>query len=227
MPVRRAASSVLVSNLSSGLAIVRSSNLVRSVGRWSSDPVIRDPLDGTAKHDIRDKGEQNRNHRRLRRIERLKHHPLVDGVHHHAKDDDPRRRDEALPQTPAAALGVANAMYQGPDIRPAPDARVTYAIPHRGDNRHRRLQNEAERHGAAGPIKNVAPQTTKTLGRNAVPERAADDENHQEADRNSRLNQRASRRRIAQGWLAPRTTQRNPTWLVEVSIGSAWRAAGR
>src|SRR5262249_61816143 len=27
--------------------------------------------------------------------------------------------------------------------------------------------------------------------------------------------------------LPSRTTQRKPTWLVEVSIGSAWRAAGR
>ena len=27
--------------------------------------------------------------------------------------------------------------------------------------------------------------------------------------------------------LAARTMQRKPTWLVDVSIGSAWRAAGR
>src|SRR5271170_221991 len=217
MPVRRAASSVLVSNLSSGLAIVRSSNLVRSVGRWSSDPVIRDPLDGTAKHDIRDKGEQNRNHRRLRRIERLKHHPLVDGVHHHAKDDDPRRRDEALPQTPAAALGVANAMYQGPDIRPAPDPRVMYAIAQRGDDRHRRLENEAECHRALRPVQDVAPQTTKTLDRNAVPERAADDQDDQEPDRQARLNDLRFGWRVGQREAGPRTTHRNPTWLVEVS----------
>jgi hypothetical protein len=26
---------------------------------------------------------------------------------------------------------------------------------------------------------------------------------------------------------SPRTMQRKPMWLVEVSIGSAWRAAGR
>src|SRR5262249_21380737 len=31
----------------------------------------------------------------------------------------------------------------------------------------------------------------------------------------------------AHGLLPSRTTQRKPTWLVEVSTGSAWRAAGR
>ena len=31
----------------------------------------------------------------------------------------------------------------------------------------------------------------------------------------------------AHGVLLPRMMQRNPTWLVEVSTGSAWRAAGR
>src|ERR1700689_619846 len=227
MPVRRAASSVLVSNLSSGLAIVGSFNLERSVGRWSSNPVIRDPRDWTPKHDIGDKGEQNRNPRRLRRIERLEHHPLVDGVHDHAKDDDPRRRDEALPQTPAAALGVANAMDQGPDIRPAPDARVMYAIAQRGDNRHRRLQDEAECHRAPRPVQDVAPQTPKTLCGKAIPERAADDEDDQEPDRQARLNDLRFGWRLGQREAGPRTTHRNPTWLVEVSTGSACRAAGR
>ena len=161
------------------------------------------------------------------RIERLEHHPLVDGVHDHAKDDDPRRRDEALPQTPAATLGVANAVDQGPDIRPTPDARVMYAIAQRGDNRHRRLQNEAECHRAAGPVQDVAPQSTKALGGNAVPERAADDEADKQPDRHSRLNDLRCGWRVGQREAGPRTTQRNPTWLVEVSTGSACRAAGR
>jgi hypothetical protein len=37
----------------------------------------------------------------------------------------------------------------------------------------------------------------------------------------------SSRRRVGHGRVGPRTTQRKPTWLVEVSTGSACRAAGR
>lgn len=189
--------------------------------------MMRDALNRTAKHEIGNKREQDCYHRRLDRVERLEHHPLVKGVHHDAKDQDSRRRDDSFPQASAPPLGVADAVNQRPDIRPSPEPRVHNAIAQRGDEGHCRLKNETEGHRAARPIQNIAPQATETLVRNAIPEHAARDEAHNEAGRQSRLNERASRGRICQDRADPRATQRKPTWLVDVSIGSAWRAAGR
>src|ERR1700722_19705435 len=76
MPVRRAARSVFTSNLRSGLAIVLSVT-GGSIGRGPGDPPIGDALEGAAQKQIRDKCQENRNNRRLARVERVQDPPLI------------------------------------------------------------------------------------------------------------------------------------------------------
>src|SRR5580692_13036284 len=120
--------------------------------------MFRDALKRTAQKQIRDKRQQSRNNRGLAWVERVQHLPLVDDIHDDAKNQDARRRDDSLPKTSAPPLGVSNTVDQGPNIGPASEPRVMKPVAKRGDNRHRRLQDEAEGHWPAGPSKNVAPK---------------------------------------------------------------------
>ena len=82
--------------------------------------------------------------------------------------------------------------------------------------------------GPGGFLDKVTQSTLEGLNvAIAIPERAADDEDDQEPDRQARLNDLRFGWRLGQREAGPRTTHRNPTWLVEVSTGSACRAAGR
>jgi hypothetical protein len=56
----------------------------------------------------------------------------------------------------------------------------------RGDDRHRRLQDEAEGHWPAGPIKNVAPKTSKTFGGNPIPSHPQGEETNHEQECDAR-----------------------------------------
>ncbi len=153
--------------------------------------MIGNALNRAAQQEIRNKRQQNCNHRRLGRVERLEHRPLINGVHHDAKNDDPRRRDDSFPETSTPSLRVADAMDERPQIWPTPDSGVMYAVPQRGDNRHRGLQNEAKRHRTARPIENVAPKTTKAFLGDPVPRHSEDDERKQDRDSEARLQQLA------------------------------------
>src|SRR5580704_13560069 len=125
--------------------------------------MTRETFERATQQQIGDKGEQNCDHRRLDRIECLKHHPLVEGVHHNAKNDDPRSRNDSFPKASAASSRVVDTMKQPPEVRRASDARVMDTVARRGDDRHPRLQNETERHRTARPVKNISPQTAETL----------------------------------------------------------------
>ena len=161
--------------------------------------MTREAQEGATHEQIGDKREQNCDRRRLDRIEGDQHLPLVDDIHDHAKDDDPRRGEDSLPQTSAAPLLVPNATDQRPDIWPTPEPGVANAIARRRNDRHRRLQYEAERHWTAWPIKNVSPQSAEILERDAVPGNPQDDEAEKERHGDSRREDRALRWRISQG----------------------------
>ena len=62
--------------------------------------MIRDALKRTAKYEVWNERKQNRYHRGLDGIEGVEHSPLIDDVHDDAKDDDPRRGDDSLPEAP-------------------------------------------------------------------------------------------------------------------------------
>ena len=52
----------------------------------------------------------------------------------------------------------------------------------RGDDRHRRLQDEAKGHWAAGPIKNVGPKAAETFISNPIPSHPESEEaKHEQA----------------------------------------------
>ena len=74
-----------------------------------------------------------------------------------------------------------------PNIGPASEPRVMNAVAQRGDDRHRRLQNETKGHRAAGPIKNVGPKTAETFGGDPVPGHPESEEADQEQDCDPRL----------------------------------------
>jgi hypothetical protein len=90
--------------------------------------MTREAQEGAAQQQIGHKRKQNRDHRRLTRIERGQHLPLVDDIHDHAKKQDSRGRDDSLPQAPAPPLLIADAMDQGPDKWPAPEAGVVDSV---------------------------------------------------------------------------------------------------
>src|SRR5579863_2767854 len=198
MPVRRDESSVCASSLRSGFT-ASSLEPGRSIRCAPGDPVARHALEGATQQQIGNKGEQNHNHRRLAGIERAQHLPLVDDIHDDAKNQDPSGRDDALPQTSAAPLRVADAVDQSPDIGSAPEAGVADSVARRGEDRHRRLQNEAKGHRAAGPIEDVPPQPAEALGGDPIPDNPEGDEAEEEHGGQLRRQNRAFRRRVSQG----------------------------
>src|ERR1700689_1169213 len=146
---------------------------------------MADALKGATQKQIRDKRQENRNNRGLAWAERVQHLPLVDDVHDDAKNQDPRRLDNSLPKTAAPASGVPNTVNQCPNIGPASEPRVVKPVAKRGDNRHRRLHDEAKGHWPAGPIKNIAPKTAETFSGNPIPGHAESDEANQEQERDA------------------------------------------
>src|ERR1700691_6317159 len=145
-----------------------------------------DALKGATQKQIRDKRQENRNNRRLARVERVQHLPLVDDIHDDAKNQDARRRDDSLPETSAPPLGVPNTVDQGPNIWPASEPRVMKPVAKRGDDRHRRLQDEAKHHRTGRPIKNVAPKTAETFSGHPVPSHPEGEETKYEQECDTR-----------------------------------------
>ena len=93
---------------------------------------------------------------------------------------------------------------------------------------HDRLKNETKGHDPAWSVDQILPSSLSDLSREAVPQRASDDE-HDHENNNELTKKKLTFRSLLRHHtdFRLRTTHRNPTWLVEVSIGSAWRAAGR
>jgi hypothetical protein len=158
--------------------------------------MMRDAFNGAAQKEIRNKRQQNCDHCRLTRVESFEHKPLVDTVHNDAKNDDSRGRDNTFPEKLAPPFG--SAADQGPKIWPSSDSRIMDAVFQRGDDRHRRLQNEAEGHRSARPIQEVAPQATKIFEGNSIYDSAKGKQACNQHHRDARLHDRALRWRISQ-----------------------------
>src|SRR6185437_31979 len=107
-------------------------------------------------------------------------------------------------------------------------ARIVYPIGRRRDQRHHRLEIETKRHRAVNARKDIGPEPPVNFHRPAVPVGAPDKQKQSQRHNRPRHGDR-QRRWLdrAEGDGLARTTQRKPTWLVDVSMGSAWRAAGR
>jgi hypothetical protein len=60
------------------------------------------------------------------------------------------------------------------------------SVAKRGDDRHRRLQDEAKGHWAAGPIKNVAPKTAEAFSGHTVPSHPESEEANYEQECDAR-----------------------------------------
>ena len=119
---------------------------------------------------------------------------MIDNVHDDAQNQDARRRDNPLPKTSAPPSESPERLGSTPRHRACVPSRASLkSVAKRGDDRHRRLQDEAKGHRAAGPIKNVAPETAETFLGNPIPGHAKSDEANQKQQRDAREENRTFR----------------------------------
>ena len=164
--------------------------------------MTRDALERAAQQKVRDERQQNRDHRRLARIERAEDPPLVDDVHEDAKNDDPRGRDDPAPRSSRCAprarreSGPRNMAFVQTLASPTPSRRAAM-IAIAGCRMKRNVI------GPPGRSENVPPQPVQIFDRESIPDRAEDDEPDQNQDCGARLQKLGSGYRLGQKRLAP------------------------
>src|SRR6185436_578662 len=107
----------------------------------SRHPGLRNPIDRTAKDHIGQERERQNDDNQLRRIDAMENKQLVYDLHEDAK------RDHARYGLPSFAKQVPPFAWPGedrPEVRGPFLTRVNDAITRRKDQRHQRLQHEAE-----------------------------------------------------------------------------------
>src|SRR5215207_3995378 len=106
-------------------------------------PPARYARDRAAQQKVGNKGDRNRDDRRLGGIECLEYDGLIDHVHKQAQEDDPGGIDQPFVETFAALLRVDE---DRPKVRRAASPRVLDAVVKCGDRRHGGLEDETEAH---------------------------------------------------------------------------------
>jgi hypothetical protein len=112
---------------------------------------------------------------------------LIDHVRYETEQHDPRRRDEAIANSFAPLLRVAQ--YR-PEVGRAASTSIPDAVMQGRNQSHRRLQDETKRHRAGRAIKDVLPNPIVNFDRESVPEHPENNKDGNERDSQPRQKKR-------------------------------------
>src|SRR5262249_50437902 len=118
----------------------------------------RNPVHRATEQNVGEKRQDEGHNQRLQRIEPAKNNHLIDQVHNDGESEDSGDRFERVPQPASSIRGVGEERVE---VGGTAFPRVYETVTNREDDRHRRLEQEPERHRAAYSTYHLVPKSSE------------------------------------------------------------------